>query len=156
MITECQKQILDEYINQLIIDIEKGRNCDKYAQMMEDFYQRFVLEVPVDKKEFKKYESNNTMEKAVIGVITVIKSLPREDLQMINQVLRTGTKRCATASKAVPGTLVQRSGAAIAGVLVVAQLLYDAGKVIKLWWIGEITGKRCAKNLLEISAATIG
>ena len=131
-------QLMDAYLDELIKDAEDGPQKEECAQMMEDLKQGVV-------GNFQ--DGNNILQGTIVaGVLDALGILTQEQLGMIFQ-------------SAPSGVIMAMGELAIVAddvLLVATQLVKEVINNMRLWWNGEISGERCAKNVLEISAALVG
>jgi hypothetical protein len=75
-------------------------------------------------------------------------------MNAVNSVTRESSQIALQTSQAL--TRAQTVAGKIAPIAIVAvQLLCEALKSISSWWKGEITGKRCAKQIIDASAGIL-
>ncbi|CAF1102871.1 unnamed protein product [Adineta steineri] len=86
-------------------------------------------------------ERQALMISKIMGAIT---SVAGENSLIAMQASQTLTRAQVVAGKVVPI------------VIVAVQLSWEAIKSIRSWWNGEITGKRCAKQIIDASAGILG
>jgi hypothetical protein len=99
----------------------------------------------------------------VLNLIQGIRAIPSERqaaiiskiMSVVNNtvgessVIAISTSQALTRAQAMAGKVVPV-------VIVAVQLSYEALKSISSWWKGEISGKRCAKQIIDASAGILG
>ena len=158
MISNCNNEIIVEmYLDQVIADTKRAENNQEYARMFRDFYQRFVLKSPLPANALTENKLDAIYENALCGVISALSSMPPEDLSRFIEVCENGLKGYLLRPLGTSGRFVKQAGSKVAAVsLVIAELGYEVVKNMLQWWRGQISGMRCAKNIIDSSASILG
>lgn len=99
----------------------------------------------------------------VLNLIQGIRAIPPERqaiiiskiMNVVNYAAGEGSMIAVSTSQAL--TQAQAiAGKVVPVVIVAVQLSWEALKSIRSWWNGEISGKRCAKQILDASAGMLG
>ena len=153
LVSTSSEDTIELYLDQIIDDTKRVENNEEYALMFKRFYQRFVEKAAVSAEE----EETKINEKALNGVISVVRRMSGAEVGRFIAVCESGLKRYALTSLALSGQLVAKSaGQVVGGFFVVAPLAWAVVKNIYQWWRGEISGKRCCKNIIDSSASILG
>ncbi|CAF0816552.1 unnamed protein product [Adineta ricciae] len=129
----------------------------------EEFYRQVsqlpMVYVPGSNNLHTYAETGETLLNLVQG----IRAIPADrQAIIISQIMNTvesvtGEKSLIAVSVSQSLTRAQVVAGKIIPIAIVAvQLSWEALKSIRLWWNGEISGKRCAKQIIDGSAAVLG
>ena len=156
LVSTADEDVMELYLDQVIADTKKVENNQEYVRMLKSFYQRFVQEATVPAEEEESL-SEDIDEKALSGVIIAVSRMSAVELQVFLEVCESSLKTNALAPLVLSGQLVKKVGGKVVGsILVVAQLGWAVFKNMRQWWRGEISGKRCSKNIIDSSASILG
>ena len=125
-------------ISQLLIDVVPGMKND----YLNDYKETGIL---------------------FLNLIQGIRAIPPERREVIvskittvvnntfgkSSIVAMNTSRALTRAQVIAGKIVPV-------VIVAVQLSYEALKSIRSWWNGEISGKRCVKQIIDASAGILG
>lgn len=150
----------DQYIERLKDDTKTAESNPAFYKVMADLYENF-LEHDDGKFEFQNFElalSQAQQVSTIAGMAKAISKLTPQGQTLIIETLSTIAGRSSQivsyTSKAM-GVVNKVGGNVVLVTLCAIQLTYEAIKNLKQWWNGEISGKRCAKNLID-ATFTVG
>jgi hypothetical protein len=99
----------------------------------------------------------------VLNLVQGIRAIPAErQAAIISEIMNTvtsvtGERSLIAVSTSQSLTRAQTMAGKITPIAIVAvQLSWEALKSIRSWWKGEITGERCAKQIIDASAGILG
>ena len=152
-------QTLKKYLDELLSLTKEPGNNSFYANIMRDFYLDHCNRRPLDELALREFKPDDVYHQTYDRIkASVYNELHSEDLSTLVKALGSGKKSWLTGSLSESGKLVvSRAGGSVVTVgLVVAQVGYEMFKNIHLWWTKKITGKQCAKNILDSLASIAG
>ncbi len=152
VVEDTKKAAVDESYKKLINDLYKGFNEAKEQHPLSENWKTKVEEYAISVVDDSMKDPKSYL--ALFSHITsAVAMVPPENWPHLassleaSAVART-TQLAKMAEYSVSG--VKKYGTKVAVVtLTAAQLSWEAIKNIRLWWKGEITGKRCAKNIVD-------
>lgn len=144
------------YLNRLSEDTKIGETDQNYKETMRQIYAQFVVEqnsmhdggncftLPVD--------SSNIPERAMVQAFASMTPMAQRELAHTLMGSSGPVSLINTTSKTLA-----KFGKKTSGVLLAALYLsYDAIINLRRFWKGEITGKRCAKGIIDSVGSVIG
>ncbi|XP_072021757.1 uncharacterized protein [Amphiura filiformis] len=142
--------------NRLAEDTRKMEEDEEYREFMHDVWSNFLEED--DLSESDNHDNGQEWSLAVLQVctpgtaeyafISAVARLPQPREIAIYQIVRT-VGNAGTVAVYTNRALRTVAHEVVAVGLVAACLAYDVIKNIRRWWRGEISGKRCLKNIID-------
>lgn len=157
--------VLDVYLKKVIQDTKTAEKDPIFKNVMRDIYDGLKHDQSLKEKQIQPTNGDlvAAIERAqsplfsglVVAFSTIHPSVLPEVIASLETALPTGAN-WALAPVRESGKLVGKVGGKVATIgLAAVQLSYAAIKNLYAWWKGEITGKRCCKNIVD-SVASIG
>ena len=144
----------DQYIKRLNADVRTAENDQSFYKVITDMYSG-LQEHNDGKWEVegmalaKLSESQSQQASAYSGIVCAMSKLTPEMQKRILQTIRVLVGNGGQPLQQMVG-VVNGVGGEVGNVgLCAVYLSFDAIKNLRLWWKGEITGKRCAKNIID-------
>jgi hypothetical protein len=160
-------------VDKLVEDTTKLRDDPNYLRVMADIWDNYLK--PNEKKnvgdgqrfDFQAVLSNRELMEATTSynfIATLSKLDPSAQKRVVQLIINAaentvGTDLALTLSQRFNNLLqVSRSpaGKMVSVGLLAVYLTIEAWNNLKLWWRGEISGKRCAKNIIDSLAGVAG
>ncbi|CAF2855688.1 unnamed protein product [Rotaria sp. Silwood2] len=141
-------------------------NTNDGNRMTDEEFYRHISQLPmviVPGTQSNYLHSYTETGMPVLNLVQGIRAIPAERQAMIiskimstvhsvageSSLIAVSTSQALTRAQTIAGKVVP---IAIVGV----QLSWEALKSIRSWWHGEISGKRCAKQIIDASAGILG
>lgn len=160
-------ELIKKYVGNVVEDTKKVDENAEFAMVVHDLYAGFNSakgEKPRSEGWIKAVQDSvvNNIDKSMKDPEAHVRTfchmtnamcmLAEEDLPLVIAAFESNaaTKSLAISAKGSSALIkyVKNPGKLVVG-LVAAQLSWEAIKNIRLWWKGEISGKRCAKNVFD-------
>ena len=138
----------------------------QYNAMTDEEFDEHISQLPI--AAVPNTQKNYLMEYAqngmpILNLVQAIRAIPAERQTAIISQLRniaissTGENSQIALLTSRTLTRAQTLAGRVAPIGIVAvQLSWEALKSIRLWWNGDITGKRCVKQIIDASAGILG
>ena len=147
-----------EYAKRLSDETRRAENDPEFRRRMNIVYEEMMshCDETVSISDYQKLDSNQLL-KTDSTCISAFGSLARawniipanSKVCFMNCIKAMGNKTLMTAVDDVARLASKKGGAVVMVGLAAVYLTYDAIVNIKRWWSGEISGKRCIKNVLD-------
>ena len=152
------EEVLKPYLDQLIKDTKRAENDWFYANMMRDIYMAYEdNRAFIDENALREFEPDPIYEKTLNGVAAAFHLIPSEQMGQFIVLLESLPKSWLLAPLTEAGKVANKVGGKVVGITLVAvQLSYAVISNMWQWWNGEISGKRCSKNIIDSVASIAG
>ncbi len=151
---------------QMAKDAVKGLDDENYIKILQDIWTNYISTADIKTEticlDLERLVNLNQHNAPVIqyNLLRAFSKIPPESLgQVINLIETTCASSSILTSIANSSLTLFKStkGSKMAHVaLLSVYLTFEALKSIREWWKGEITGKRCAKQILDSIASVAG
>ncbi len=165
ILSEKSRESLEEIVNHVVRDTKSAENDSEYAKFMSEMYELMLSNDDGDSLMHDGGGGTGIMNKpeAYLAVTTymvqAMSRVPKESWAKLFQALETDVAGTMVAPLAKTGAVISEAGGGgtLATVkLMAVHLSWKTIRNIYMWWEGEISGTRCAKNIMEELAATAG
>jgi len=158
-ILDTNPNIFKQTVKSMAIDAVKALDNHEYIKILQDLWNNYI--VPADIKietaslDFERLANLNKHNGAVIqyNLLRSLSKIPPESIggviNFIKTVSSSSSKLTNICNSSVSLLKNAKQLQATQVVLLVAYLTWEAYESIKQWWNGEISGKRCAKQIVD-------
>ncbi|CAG0895506.1 unnamed protein product [Cyprideis torosa] len=165
------REPFDKVVECLLSDITKANQDEDYRKVMGLIWSTYILphEEAENGLDFELILRNEglILETTTVNFITTVSKLPPEQQRKIIGVICTAGQCLSNASGGVVAlrdfgskalSVIERGANKVVGIgLAAVYLTWEALKSIYHWCTGEISGKRCVKNILDsVSSVSAG
>jgi len=148
-----------KYCRRLVDDTQRAETDQQFRTTMAKMYENFLppsesgdnSTTELDMSKLASFDNANSMLSIPMGLARAWDKIPKSTQKAIAEMVSVIAKRqpWLTGVDEMVGLVSKHGGSIVMVGLAVAQLSYEMYQSICRWLKGEISGKRCCKNILD-------